>query len=241
MHDPLGAVIALTQTDAEGHFAIGSVAPGDYWLKVEAAGPLAASQRVALRGARIETILMLQARAVEDVDVSAEVGHSGMRTAFGGNSVRRLGDRLRSRALRDALASAGGWAREDNGLVHHRGADDGLLFVLDGVPVYERLDPLFGLSPEAATIDSFQVLSGYVPPQYGLRSGGVVEMRSLSSVRNDDRWAVEAEAASGTESTRSAAGLLRAPLGRAANALVSAAGERSSRFLDPVDLENRHN
>ena len=33
-----------------------------------------------------------------------------------------------------------GWATEDNGLLHSRGVDDGFLYVVDGVPVYERLD-----------------------------------------------------------------------------------------------------
>ena len=44
---------------------------------------------------------------------------------------------------------------------------------IDGIPVYERLDPRFGLAPDAATIGSVQILSGYIPPEYGLRSGAV--------------------------------------------------------------------
>ncbi len=109
------------------------------------------------------------------------------------------------------------------------------------MPVYERLDPLFGLSPDAASIDSLQVLSGYVPPQYGLRSGGVVELRSSTAAVTDQRWGAEADAAGGSEGTQSGAGLLRARLGSSAEALVSGSGERSSRFLDPVDPDNRHN
>ena len=62
--------------------------------------------------------------------------------------------------------------------MHYRGVDDGLLFVLDGVPVYERLDPQFSAGLDPATLESVQVLSGYIPPEFGLRSGGVIEVRS---------------------------------------------------------------
>ena len=37
--------------------------------------------------------------------------------------------------------------------------------------------------PDAASIASIQVLSGYVPPRYGLRSAGVAELRSSSRAR----------------------------------------------------------
>jgi outer membrane receptor protein involved in Fe transport len=241
LQDALGAVVGRAKTDAAGRFVLTGVAPGDYWLRAEAPGPLTVSRRLTVRGRRTELTLTLQARGSETVVVSAEEERPDVRAGFGGDSVRRLADRLQSRALRDTLAKVAGWPREDNGLVHHRGADDGFLFVLDGVPVYERLDPLFGLSPDAASIDSLQVLSGYVPPQYGLRSGGVVELRSSTSTTTDRRLGAEADAASGSEGTRSAAGLVRARLGSSADALVSGSGERSRRFLDPVDPENRHN
>ncbi len=240
LQDALGAVVARTQTGPGGRFLLTGIPPGEYWLRVEASGPLVAAQRVSLRGARVDVKLTLQARGSETVVVSAQEESPDVRAGFGSDSVRRLADRLQSRALRDALAKVGGWPAEDNGLVHHRGADDGFLFVLDGVPVYERLDPLFGLAPDAASIDSLQVLSGYVPPQHGLRSGGVVELRS-SPVTADHGWGAQADAALGSEETKSAAGLVRAPLGPSADASVSGSGEGSNRFLDPVDPENRHN
>jgi hypothetical protein len=241
LQDALGAVVGRVLTDADGRFVLTGMAPGDYWLRAEAPGPLAASQRLLVRGPRTSVRLTLQAQGSETVEVSAEAEGADLRAGFGGDSVRRLADRLQSRALRDALSMAAGWPAEDNGLVHHRGADDGFLFVLDGVPVYERLDPLFGLSPDSASIDSLQVLSGYVPPRYGLRSGGVVELRSSTATAIGSGWDAQADAAGGSEGTASGAGLLRARLGSSADALVSGSRERSGRFLDPVDPENRHN
>ena len=83
-----------------------------------------------------------------------------------------------SRGLQAALATTPGWSTEDNGLLHVRGVDDGFLFVKDGVPIYERIDPTFGVSPEAATISSLNVITGHIPAEFGLKSGAVVEIRS---------------------------------------------------------------
>ena len=70
------------------------------------------------------------------------------RASIGGDSLDRVPARTRSRGLQDAVATLPGWATEDNGLLHSRGVDDGFLYVIDGVPVYERIDQLFGIAPD---------------------------------------------------------------------------------------------
>ena len=79
-------------------------------------------------------------------------GDAGANTAerpwsLAGEAVRDVGSRSRASASRRALASLPGWMSEDNGLLHVRGVDDGLLYVQDGIPVYARLDRLFGMPP----------------------------------------------------------------------------------------------
>ena len=44
--------------------------------------------------------------------------------------------------LQKILRTVPGWISEDNGLLHVRGADNGLLFVLDGIPLTDRIDPV---------------------------------------------------------------------------------------------------
>jgi hypothetical protein len=58
--------------------------------------------------------------------------------------VRRAPIRISSRGLQDAVATTPGWSTEDNGLMHARGVDDGFLYVVDGVPMYERMDSAHG-------------------------------------------------------------------------------------------------
>lgn len=62
------------------------------------------------------------------------------------------------------MASLAGWSTEDNGLLHVRGVDDGFLYVIDGIPVYERLDGLFGMAPDPAMVDTLNIVTGYIPP-----------------------------------------------------------------------------
>jgi hypothetical protein len=77
--------------------------------------------------------LNLSPQGSEDVAVVATAETSG--TSLSGESIRGTVTRRRGGALRTAIASTPGWMAEDNGLMHYRGSDDGILFVLDGIPV----------------------------------------------------------------------------------------------------------
>src|SRR5207244_12271566 len=85
---------------------------------------------------------------------------------------------------------------EDNGLLHVRGVDDGVLYDVDGVPVYERFDALSGLGPDLATLSSVNVMTGYIPPEFGLKSGAVIEVRSMSGRRE---WTGSADVGYGSD------------------------------------------
>jgi TonB-dependent receptor-like protein/carboxypeptidase family protein len=242
LRDPLGEAIATVTTDREGRFRLGNVAPGVYHLGAAAPPLRSAVQRITVSGGLpMEVDLRLAAHLSESVAVASDESAAGgsSRTALAGEAVRRAPTALRGNALRSAVATTPGWTSEDNGLVHYRGVDDGLLFVIDGVPVYERLDPQFGVGFDATTLQSVQVLSGYIAPEFGLRSGGVIEVRSRGAAV--DSWAGLLEAGAGSHDTQALAGLAQGPLGARASLTVSLAGERTARFLDPVSLDNLHN
>ncbi len=100
------------------------------------------------------------------------------RTTLAGDAVRRAPIRISSRGLQDAIATTPGWATEDNGLLHARGVDDGFLYVVDGVPMYERMDSVHGIAPDPEMVESVNVIVGHVPPEFGFKSGGVIEVRT---------------------------------------------------------------
>lgn len=240
--DHLGSRVGATATEPDGRFRFEDVPPGTYTVFAEAR-PHGADARIVMVQAAlpIEIELTLAARIAETVIVRGgdDAPPVTTRVTIAGEALRQLPARLPSRGLQHVLATLPGWAAEDNGLLHVRGVDDGFLYVEDGVPVYDRMDALFGIAPDPATVGSVNVLTGYIPPEYGLKSGAVIEVQS-STVR-PAAWAGSVEGSIAGDALRSARALGGGPVGHRASVGVSVAAERSDRFLDPVHPDNLHN
>jgi outer membrane receptor protein involved in Fe transport len=240
--DQLGSAVAATRTGNDGRFRLDEVPPGTYTVFAEAAPQRSDARVVIVQAALpIEVDLTLAPRVAESVIVHsvAETPPVTTRMTIAGEALRQLPTRLPSRGVQQVLATLPGWASEDNGLLHVRGADDGVLYVEDGVPVYDRVDALFGVAPDPASIGSINVLTGYIPPEYGLKSGAVIEVQSSTASRTG--WAGSVDVGVGSDAARSLRALGGGPAGRRASLGLSIASERSDRFLDPVHPDNLHN
>src|SRR5207247_5341868 len=148
--DQLGTRIAATETQPTGRFLFEQVAPGTYTLFAEAPPQRSDARVVTVQAALpIEVALTLAAHLAETVVVegTAEAPPVTTRVTIAGDALRQMPTRLPSRGVQQLLATLPGWAREDNGVLHVRGVDDGVLYVEDGVPVYDRIDTLFGIAP----------------------------------------------------------------------------------------------
>ena len=240
--DDLGTTLDTTETTA-GRFVFRNVPPGTYGIQADSAALRSALQRVHVTSALpVEVQLRLAPRAAEQVVVQGEdqAGASPMtRVTLAGDAIRQAPSRIRSRGVQAALASAAGWATEDNGLLHVRGVDDGFLYVVDGVPVYERIDTLSGIGPEAATIDALTVITGYIPPEFGWKAGGVIDVRSAAGVPSGWDGSIDVSAASAR--TLDGAAIAAGPAGPDGVLTLGSSAVRSDRFLDPVHPENFHN
>jgi outer membrane receptor protein involved in Fe transport len=240
--DQLGTRVAVTVTESTGRFRLDDVPPGTYTLLAEASPQRSDARLVIVQAALpLEVELTLAARIAESVIVrgTGEAPPVTTRMTIAGDALRQLPTRLPSRAVQQVLATLPGWASEDNGLVHVRGVDDGFLYVEDGVPVYDRVDALFGISPDSASVGSINVLTGYIPPEYGLKSGAVIELQSSTAARTG--WAGNVDVGIGSDALRSLRALGGGPAGERLALGVSVASERSDRFLDPVHPDNFHN
>ena len=242
--DPLGDALTRVTTATDGRFRLAHVAPGTYSLRADAPPLRATVHALTVSGALpIELNLRMSATASEQVTVRAEdlldTGSTTSGITLAGDAVRRVPARLSSRGLQDAIATAPGWATEDNGVLHVRGVDDGFLYVIDGVPVYERLDGLFGTAPDSAMVESVNVSTGYIPPEFGLKAGGVIEVRT--GERNADDWLGSVDGGIGSDATRSLSSVAGGPLSRAMALSLGVASAASKRFLDPVHPDNLHN
>src|SRR5687768_7672634 len=242
LFDQLGNAVT-TVTANNGQFRLTNVAIGSYSLKAEAAPFQAVVQTLTVADALPITLeLKLSAALAEQVNVTAETNQpvtTTTRTTLAGDAVRRAPIRISSRGLQDAIATTPGWATEDNGLMHARGVDDGFLYVVDGVPMYERMDSAHGIAPDPEMVESVNVLVGHVPPEFGFKSGGVIEVRTATG--KSDSWLGNLQATTGSEATHQGSSVVGGPLSSSTALTLGLSGQRSNRFLDPVHPDNLHN
>ncbi|MBY0494095.1 MAG: TonB-dependent receptor [Cyanobacteria bacterium] len=238
--DPLGGVRAATHADDQGRFTFTGLAPGRYAIKASLSG-----FAVAQRSLTIVNAIPVDLKVRMDVSVEGDlwVVESGppmpaITASVGGETIARVPVRNPAKGLQEIVATLPGWSTEDNGLLHVRGIDDGFLYVVDGVPVYERLDQLSGIAPDVAAVESINVMTGYVPAEFGYKAGGVIDIRSRSA-RSD--WRGSTSIDSGSERTGAVSAAIGGPMSRRFAAMVMAGGQRSDRFLDPVHPDNLHN
>ena len=239
--DPLGATIRRATADASGRFLIVDLPPGRYRLAVDGGGAATSPVPLTIADGLSSSVTLRMPPAFRDavvVDGARPAASIATRTSLGAESIARTPGRTGSRRVQDVVATLPGWATEDNGLLHSRGVDDGFLYVVDGVPVYERLDQTSGLAPDSSTIDALTVVTGYVPPEYGYKSGGVIDVRTRAATGT---WRGFGEIAAGSDAAADGGGSAGGPIGRGATLWLQASGQRSSRFLDPVHPDNFHN
>jgi outer membrane receptor protein involved in Fe transport len=240
--DPQGNKLAGAISGPTGSFRIDDVVPGAYTVRVDVSGAVALARPLVVRGSvPIELSLKIAPAVHENVIVHGDASSNPAEhpATLAGDAVSRTAEPIPSQRVQAALASLPGWSAEDNGLLHVRGVDDGVLYVQDGIPVYERLDRLFGRPPNPAAIDSLHIMNGYVPPEFGFKTGAVVVVRSVSGIRG--AWNGSVDAGIADLDTRHLQGFAAGPIGRSSALMVTASDERSSRFLDPVDPDNLHN
>jgi len=239
--DPLGATIRRATADASGRFLIVDLPPGRYRVGVDGGGAAAAPVPLTIADGLPATVTLHVPPAFRDgvvVESGRPAASIATRTSVGAESIARAPGRAGSRRLQDVVATLPGWATEDNGLLHSRGVDDGFLYVVDGVPVYERLDQTSGVGPDASTVEALTVVTGYVPPEYGYKSGGVIDIRTRAAA---GPWRGLAAIGGGSDAAADGEGMAGGAVGRGASLWLQAAAQRSSRFLDPVHPDNLHN
>ncbi|RPI55473.1 MAG: TonB-dependent receptor [Acidobacteria bacterium] len=240
--DQLGNAVTSVKA-VDGEFRITNIAIGRYSLRAEAPPFHGLVESLTVADAvPIVLELRLSAALAEQVNVTAESTQpvtTTTRTTLAGDAVRRAPIRISSRGLQDAIATTPGWATEDNGLLHARGVDDGFLYVVDGVPMYERMDSLHGVAPDPEMVDSVNVLVGHVPPEFGFKSGGVIEVRTSS--QKSDVWLGNVQGAIGSDATRQVSSIFGGPVNDSTALTIGASAQGSDRFLDPVHPDNLHN
>jgi outer membrane cobalamin receptor len=229
-------------TDAAGQYAAQDLPFGLYKVRVSHEGFQAATQVVRV-GSEVPVQLTV-ALGIAAVRTSMEVSDSATlidptrTTAVNSIGARAIAEHLGSqpgRGLLDLISAQPGWLYEANGVLHPRGSEYDVQFVVDGVPLNENRSPAFAPNFEADDVESMRVFTGGYPAEYGRKLGGVVEISSPK----DSQPGLHGTATLGGGRFGAVNGGATAAYGHGANRFSAGVyGTHSSRYLDPPVLQN---
>jgi len=142
------------------------------------------------------------------------------------------------RELLDLVSEQPGWLYEANGVLHPRGSEYDVQFVVDGLPLTQNRSPAFAPSFDADEVESLRVLTASFPAEYGRKLGGIVEVTTKKDWQAG--WHGRFDAGGGSFSLLNGqAGISYA---EGANRFsMGAGGFHTDRYLDPPVLANYTN
>ena len=142
------------------------------------------------------------------------------------------------RSLSDLVDDLPGWLYEANGVLHPRGSEYDVQYVIDGLPITENRSPVFAPAVDADAVDSMRVLTASYPAEYGRKLGGVIEVTTEKNVPSGLHGQLDVIGGS-FASANGSAGVSYAH----GKDRFSVSGEafHSERYLDPPVLANYTN
>jgi outer membrane receptor protein involved in Fe transport len=257
--DPTGAAVSASgalvseapqlfrsfSTDDRGRFTLERVPYGVYRLTVEREGFAGYSAVVDVRSAvpREVPVQLALAALTTDLSVTAErplidPDRTGVSFAVGTPQLQNHLSAAPGRLVLDLVDQQPGWLMEANGVLHPRGSEYQVLFVVDGIPMDENRSPAFAPDLQENEIHAMSVLTGNFPAEYGRKLGGVVEVTTSRDIREGLHGSIDA----GGGSFGTAIGAGSVTQGWSERALtLSASAARSGRYLDPPVRDNFSN
>ena len=228
-----------------GQFSAQSLAFGLYRVSLTHPGFLPAVQMVEIRSTvpqRLSVTLGLkpvetQLQVSETQTIIDPVSTETVYT-IGSETIAEQIPSQPGRGIVGAVDEQPGWLFEANGVLHPRGSEYDVQYVVNGIPITENRSPAFAPPLESSDVESLRVMTAGFPAEYGRKLGGVVEVSPPKN--NPPGLHGEFEAEGGSFTTASGSGALFYSTG--ANR-ISMAGEgfHSARYLDPPLLENYTN
>lgn len=230
------------QTDDAGTLIAKNLPFGVYQLQVTRTGFAAYSQMVEVRSAVPQDVRIQLAVAtaesqveVKDVDTLVDPHRTGTAERIGEETIEHRSSALPGRGVIDLVNTQPGWLLESNGVLHPRGSEYQVQYVVDGVPLTDNRSPSFAPEIEADDVQSMTILTANFPAEYGRKLGGVVEI----STTRDARPGFHGTFAASGGSFDTADSYLMVQRGWGKNTLgFSAEGAMTARYLDPPVLPN---
>src|ERR1017187_2957451 len=152
-------------TDASGHYVAQDLPFGLYRISVSHPGFKTSTQLVRI-GSEVP-VSMTVTLGVAPIHTTVEVTDSAALVdpnstspvnSIGSQSIAEHLGSQPGRGLLDLINAQPGWLYEGNGVLHPRGSEYDVQFVVDGVPLNENRSPAFAPNFESEDVDSMRVL-----------------------------------------------------------------------------------
>lgn len=183
-------------------------------------------------------VLLLVAPLQETVEVTdaatlVDPHRTGTVNRIGGDTLENRRTTLPGRALAELVNQEPGWLFEANGILHPRGSEYQVQYVMDGIPLTDNRSPAFVPDFDINDVNSMSVMTANYPAEFGRKLGGVIEVVTA----RDNRQGFHGKAVGFGGSFETAGGYVEEQYGWSRNTLtLSAAGSSTNRFLDaPVE------
>jgi len=163
---------------------------------------------------------------------------TGSQYSIGRQTIEQHDAAQPGRELLDLVSEQPGWVYEANGVLHPRGSEYDVQFVVDGLPLTQNRSPAFAPSFDAGEVESLRVLTASFPAEYGRKLGGIVEVITKKDVQAG--WHGRLDAGGGSFSTTNGAAGISYARG-AQRFSASGEGFHTDRYLDPPVLANYTN
>jgi Carboxypeptidase regulatory-like domain len=175
---------------------------------------------------------------VSDSDTLLDAHRTGGLNQLGSDTLRDRRASQPGRAVLDLVDTQPGWLLEANGILHPRGAEYGVQYVVDGVPTFDNRSPAFAPALDVEELQSMNVLTGNYPAEYGRKLGGVIDV--VTSRDTSPGFHGKAALQAGSFATQSGYLSGQYPFGKT-TASASFDALHTERYLDPPVEQNYTN
>jgi hypothetical protein len=232
-------------TTEQGNLYVQRLPYGMYQLEIEHPGFATVSETLEIRSSlptehtvQLKLPTVSQSVTVSEADTLIDPDRAGSVSQIGPDLIENRVSSVPGRSLQDLVNSQPGWLYEGNAVLHPRGSEYQVQFVVDGIPLTDDRSPSFGPAMDADDVDSMTIYTAGFPAEYGRKMGGVVEVNTLQNPQEGFHGQV---ALSGG-SFDSAGAYAKGQYTWGKNTVgASASGSMTDHYLNPVVPQNYSN
>ena len=184
-------VLQTFTTGASGAYIAKNLPFGIYTLRLERTGFTPFTTLIDVRSEIPLAYPVTLAVALQTaVTVTASEGRTlldpyrpGAANYLGADLLRDRPSAAPGRSIIDLVNTQPGWLLEANGVLHARGSEYQVQYVVDGIPFRDNRSPAFAQSLGVDAFESMTVRTAGYPAEYGNKLGGVIEVNTIRDPR----------------------------------------------------------